>query len=510
MGVWSDLRRAFAAIPEPEPEPGRFATSVRTREIIALRETSRDERPQMRAGSTFPDWDTQLLAAQGLSSTVWRYPTINEALGVPAIFRAVSLIANTTGSLPIEAFRNGALLLPSDTPRVVQRPDPFHSPRVFYRDSAYYIATRGEAWWWTARRDPDGQPLSLIVVPPWEVGVDRGRDRMRPIITWNGNVMPNADMRQITFLTDDTTLRGVGPLQMCGAAVSVAVEAQTWAANFFAEDGGYPSIGIKAAGMLAEDPDTGVSEADTLRDQWMSKPHNTPRVYDDGIEEIKEFGVNQSGAQMLEAREYQNGDAARMFGIPGSLLEHSTPGSSLTYQNLEGEYTKFVRTCLAPNYLEPIEQEMSDLLTRSTVSRFNVRGLQRADVKTRYEVHKIAIDSGIYTAEFAAQQEGYLPGDIEYAPVPPAQPAAVPDALPGSPASTNGPVRPYLEQRDPEGNANVQIIGPTIVRSEAFRCDGMRTRNGILTVCGKLLAAGWIGRCPRCKRDYAALATAAS
>jgi hypothetical protein len=73
---------------------------------------------------------------------------------------------------------------------------------------------------------------------------------------------------------------------------------------------------------------------------------------------------------------------------------------------------------------------MSDLLTRSTVARFNLKQLLRADAKTRMEVHKTAIEAGIYGPEVAAQEEGYAPGAVDYAPVPLAPPQAVPNLLP--------------------------------------------------------------------------------
>jgi hypothetical protein len=90
----------------------------------------------------------------------------------------------------------------------------------------------------------------------------------------------------------------------------------------------------------------------------------------------------------------------------------------------------FVDTCLGPLYLEPIEQALSDLLTRSTVARFNVKGFLRADIKTRYEVHKTAIETGIYGPDYAQREEGILPGDVEFAPVPFAPPSAVPTVVP--------------------------------------------------------------------------------
>lgn len=479
MGLFDRLGAALSPYQDPNPPPSAQHLSwvERTRAIQENREI------QTRAIDSFtsmPGLTEQLLAVQGLTARPWRYPSIREALGVPAIFRAVALIANSTGSLAMQAFRKGVLLDDDQSPQLIKRPDPFRIQRDFYRDTANDLATRGEFWWYIAARDGDGNALSLIRVPPWEVKVEPTDDRLRPRILWLNREMRREDMRQGTFMLDETGYRGVGPLQMCGAAVSVAVESQEWAANFFMEDGGHPSILIKSAMKLGPDPVTGVHEADTLRDQWMSKPHNTPRVIDPGIEDVKEVGVNQQGAAMLEARNYQNGDAARMFGIPGELLEFSAQGSSLTYQNVAEVFTRFVKTPLAPDYLEPIEQHMSDLLPRSTVARFNVAGFERASIKTRWEVYKLAVD--VLGAEEAAAMarlgEGMTPGDIEYAPVPFSPPQAIPAALP------------------------VQM------RAAEVRCDGTRMLRGVLRPCNKLLAeAGpFFGRCPRCSKEHTAVA----
>ena len=478
MGLIETLLRGFAPMDGPltPKTPSQeywlnrqrmAASSIRSAPDIQARSINPDH--------LYPDWDTQVMAALGISGRPWRFPSINEALGVPAIFRAVALIANSTGSLGVEAFRDGRLLPDSETPKVVRRPDPFRIPRDFYRDTAFDLATRGEFWWWIAKRDTDGHALSLIRIPPWEMKVEETNDRLRPRYLWKDRPMDRDDIRHGTFFLDDTGYRGVGPLQLCGAAMSVAVESQEWAANFFTEDGGYPSLVIKSAQLLGEDPETGVNEADTLRDQWMSKPHNTPRVIDPGIESVEEFGANASSQAMLEARNYTNGDAARMYGIPGELLEYATEGSSLTYQNISEVFTRFVKSPLGPDYLEPIEQHLSDLLPRSTVARFNVKGFQRADIKTRWEVYQLAVEvlGQEEAANLARIGEGMTPGDVEFAPVPFSPPQAIPDRLP-------------------------------ITRSAPaeIRCDGRRIRSGVWQACDKLLAADWRGKCPRCKKEY--------
>jgi phage portal protein BeeE len=480
----------WLALEEPKSD-----LQVRQERMMAIRGEKIETRA-IDSFTTYPGLTEQLLAVQGLTSRPWRTPSIGEALGVPAIQSAVSLIASTIGMLSVQGFRNGALM--DEAPKVIARPDPDFTPYEFYSGTGYCMASRGEFVWWIANRDSDGLASALVLVPPAELHVEENRkNRRRPVYTW-GNLVstryspanPEGQFVHKKYATaEPMALRGAGPLQLGQAATSVQVEAQGWAANFFIEDGGHPSILIKSATPLGEsawlgDPSDDPAvllarrehEAEILLNAWMSKPHNTPRVVDPGIEDVKEFGANPQGAQMLEARQHGNGDAARMFRIPGSLLEYAVAGSSLTYQNLEGEFTKFVRTCLQPLYLEPIEQALSDLLPRSTAARFAVKGFLRADIKTRFEVHKTAIETGIYDAAYAQQEEGIIAGDVEYQPIPFAPPSAIP--------------------------APMQLrTAPTEIR-----CDGRRMLRGILTDCGKRLAPDWRGKCPRCKKEYPAVA----
>jgi HK97 family phage portal protein len=386
-----------------------------------LGELPPDETVMARAAYEYPTMQDQLDVIRNRGRETWRTASVDEALGSPAIFGAVSLIANTVGTLSLEAYRRGALMDQDAAPRLVQRPNPFSTLRVFLRDTAFYLATRGEAWWWVAVRDVDGAPMSLFPVPPWEVTIEpNDKNRLRPTIRWADKVVPNEDMRQITYLPGRDG-RGIGPLQKCGAAVSIAIEAQEWAANFFS--GSVPSIvGTTEQDMTAD-------ELKMMDEQWNEKPPNLPRWLTNGLK-LSGSPFDPEKAQLNDARMANVGDAARMFSLPGMLIEYQMGGSSLRYQNQADIWSDFQRRCLNPNYLEPIEQELSDLLTRSTVARFNTKQLLRASAKDRMEVHKTAIESGIYTAEIAAQEEGYLPGNIDYAPVPFAPPGAMPTLLP--------------------------------------------------------------------------------
>lgn len=427
----------------------------------------------------------------------WRLASISDAMGVPAIQRCVTLISNTMGSLSVQTWRQGVLM--EETNRFLARPDPYRTPQAFYRDLGYLMATRGEYVLCIMSRDSDGFASAVVVVPPAELRVEENRrNRLRPVYKWGdiestrySPATPEGRFVHVTYLQEPGELRGKGPLQIGKAAISVSVEAQEWAANFYAE-GGYPSTLIKAAGSLGPVEVDGemVEEADIIRDQWMEKDHNTPRVVDDGIADVKQFPVDANGSQMLQGRDYQNGEAARLFGLSGALLDFSASGSSITYQNIAEVFTGFVRSCLSINYLEPTEQALTDLLPRNQTARFNVEGLLRADIKTRFEVYKAGLESGVYIDPSEPRRiEGLEAGSVEVAPVPFAPPAAVPASIP-------------------------DLLGRTApVTVAEQRCDGMMQKRygGVsrLTTCKRLLAKDghpFVGRCPRCGKDYSAVA----
>jgi HK97 family phage portal protein len=421
-----------------------------------------------------------------------RTTSIPAALGVPAIQRAVTLISHTVGSLSMQGWRNGVPM--AETPSILSRPDPYQDPVSFYRSVAFGLAVYGESVLWIARRDSLGYPLSLIDVPIGELHIEANqRDRLRPRYQWGDRTSTryslantSGDFVHIVYHRYPGELHGVGPLQMCGAAVSVAVEAQDWAGNFYAS-GGVPPLVIKSAVELdgSTDPDTGLTEAQQLKAAWMAGDNNVPKVIDPGIDEIQQLDYNPATAAALEARQFSNGDAARMYGIPGTLLEYNMPGSSLTYQSVPDVWIEFLRGCLQPSYLEPIEAQMSDLLPRSGTGRFNTRGLQRADVKTRYEAYNYGIPLGVITTEEARREEGYLPGDIETMPVAPAPPAAIPTTLPDDTLQS---------------------------RSQSLRCDGRRVLRGVLRPCNALLAETGVftGVCRRCGKEYTGAVSAVS
>jgi phage portal protein BeeE len=131
---------------------------------------------------------------------------------------------------------------------------------------------------------------------------------------------------------------------------------------------------------------------------------------------IKAHQVNPEAAQLVESRQHSSGNAATMFGLNAHLLNYSSPGSSLTYQNVGEVFVDAVRTSIKPGYMVPIEDAVSDALARGTTARFNTDELFRADIKTQADVYSTLVTAGMQ-AEEAARRVGF-DESAELAPMP--------------------------------------------------------------------------------------------
>ena len=345
---------------------------------------------QKRAIDSFADYPgltEQLLAIQGLrTGATWNPPSIREAMAVPAVYRAVTFISSLIGSFTMQAWRNDVLM--DVPPRLVSRPGVFGTPRDFWRDTGYSLATRGEFLWWIVDRDDEGMARGMLLLPPHEVNVEW--DEKFPLIRtykWRNREIPTDDIEHGFLSREPGGLRGIGPLQACGAALSAAVEADEWAARFF-DRGGVPSVVLKSPVNLSE------GDSARLVTQWLERESNEVRVASGGLSP-EAFQINPEQAQLLQSRQYSAASIATAFGMDADLLNAAVSGSSLTYQNVGQRLDNFVRTTLAPNYLEPIEHGVSERLTRTTVGRFSLQALLRADTKTQADVFKTLVDGGL-------------------------------------------------------------------------------------------------------------------
>jgi HK97 family phage portal protein len=351
---------------------------------------------------------------------------------LPAVSRAVRLLAAGAAQLPVVCYRDGERLT-ADVRRIVTRPDPNTTRYRFVYDTVLAMIA-GDAYWRLTGFDRDGHPATAQVLPAAEVTPKFDVDTLTTRYTWRETDLPTVYTRPTAAGGDgiahiphapDTapTVRGVSLFD--SPTLALVAAAEKLAAKFYDGDG-LPHTVLKVPTPMT------AAETDDLQTQWAdARARSRAAVASGGIEPVFP-GASVADAQLLETRRFHVVEVARLFGIPAPLLLAELGGGGyISYANVGQLFAELVRTTLAPEYLAPIEAAWSDLLPSSTVVAFDTGELLRADQPARVDMYGAAIAAGIMTTDEARAAEGWpAPGE------PPA-----PNLTPTAPI-TPGPAAP--------------------------------------------------------------------
>jgi len=332
------------------------------------------------------------------------------ALTIPAVYRGTALITSMVGQFrPIVYGPDDQELDPQ--PSVITRPDDDLTREGFLSQLAMCLVQDGDAWLWPKRRAWDGYPLSVQLLDPSEVVLTWNDKRTAAKVRWRDtDLVPGKDVWRVSIGRRVGHLEGLGPLRAGLPALQAIAEAEAYAAAWFASSG-VPSVVIKSPGTIAD------TEASTIKTRWLDGGlAGTPRVLGGGME--ADFpGVDPQSAQLLETRAAAAREVGRLLGIPAPLLLIDTQGSSVTYANAATLLTEFVRATLAPQYLAPVEQALSDLLPRGQVVRFHLGELDRVSIAERFAIYTDATAMGALDPAEVARREGFPKPKPKPAPV---------------------------------------------------------------------------------------------
>ena len=315
-------------------------------------------------------------------------------LSVPAIWRAVTMISDSIATLPLHAYRNGYRLEP--TPRLLERPNPLET-RVETIGAMVtalilhgnYVAILGEP-------GPSGFPESIYPVNPERVTIFQ-REGLKTFRI-DERDYDASEIFHIKGFSLPGDIAGIGIIAAQRQGIGAAVAVMEYAARYF-DGGAMPSYVIKS-----DNPDLTEEEAEFLKMKWMEHyggKSRRPAVLNASTK-VEPLTANANDSQLVEARNQAVSDSANITGIPGNFV--GAPNTSRTYTNTELQAIEYIRTSLAP-LTARIEAVFSDYLPRGQVAKFNYDSLLRADTLTRYQAHKLALDSGFLTVDEVRELE---------------------------------------------------------------------------------------------------------
>ena len=335
----------------------------------------------------------------GVSAVSPSGAVVNErtAMSVSAVYRCVSLIGGSIASLPKHVFKDGAGgAEKADHPLYLllnREPTPLATAAVFWEYLLGSLLLHGDSFARIMR--PSFYSPDVTGFEPWHpsnVEVRRESGRLKYVLD-NGDkggrvVVDQDDMIHVPGVGFNG-LRGMSQLRHALLnSVGVAISANEHTAAFFS-NGARPDFVLKLEGNM--DPEA----RQEFRDSWDqmfggARRSHRPAILEGGLD-LKEITMNAEDAQLLSTRQFQVEDIARIFGVPpfmiGSLEKSSSWGTGIEQMSIG-----FVKYTLMP-ILVKFEQEFDRKVLRdpSLCLKFNTAGLERGDLKTRYEAHRTAI-----------------------------------------------------------------------------------------------------------------------
>lgn len=337
--------------------------------------------------------------------------TVDKALGLPAVYRSIQLIAGMGAQLSLNSWRGLTKVEPA--PALIRRPDPWRTRSSFLERFLVNAAVDGNNFLLRVRVDNvvTGVELlnPLVTRVRWEKGV-KYFDTVRWVAgKWQGVTYTVADVLHVWCgLEVPGHTRALGPIAATRYVLTGHIDLRDYAAGWFGKSD-VPS------GVLTTDQRIDPVQAAAYKDGWLNpkdidgNPIKGPtvRVLGQGLS-YDPVVLKPSDAQWLEAQNYGVLDIARIFGVPSDYLEAAVDGSSLTYSNLEMIDARFLRTTLFPVYLRKLEDALTELLPNGQEARFDTEALLRPDAKTRAEIDAIYLANGVRAREEIRVREGWV------------------------------------------------------------------------------------------------------
>ncbi len=302
-------------------------------------------------------WSDSLLFGQFSKKT---------ASGLSAWFAACNLISNAIAQAPIyvkERAENKNTIV--EDHYVI---DLFNDMRIsrfiVFKQLINDIIYKGNAYLYIKRTN--GKPSKLIYLQPSQVSIVYNQldDDLKYLVTSNKNVkrtvLPDDILHFYMWSRDG--VNGVSLLNYGQRVVDLANAAEQTAKQFF-------DSGCQITGVLSFNGRVTSEQKQKIRESWNtihSGDNGSGLAILEGDSKFEKIAANSQEAQLLETRNYNTTEIARLFNISPILLGDL---SHTSYADIEQAQLEFVTHTLLP-YIIMFETEIDRKLLKSERTRF--------------------------------------------------------------------------------------------------------------------------------------------
>jgi HK97 family phage portal protein len=349
---------------------------------------------------TNPDAWTPALSAGGIATKSGVAVSETNALRCTAVLACTRVIAESIASLPVHLYRVRAdggrqKMLGDRLDEIVHvSPNPEIAAFGFFETLQAHLCNWGNAYA-EIERDRAGRVIGL-----WPLLPDRtmpfrdtdGRLKYR-VRTEDGKeiIIPRTNVLHVPGLGFDG-LKGYSVISLARQAIGLSLAAEEFGSRFFGD-------GTNLGGIVSHPAKLGdkafANMKQSINDVYsgLGRSHRV-LILEEGMKWDK-IGIPPEDAQFLETRKFQLEEICRIYRVPPHMVADL---ERATFSNIEHQSLNFVVHTLRP-WVVRWEQILNiSLLNERDRGRyffkFNVDGLLRGDLKSRYESYAIGRNWG--------------------------------------------------------------------------------------------------------------------
>lgn len=368
---------------------------------------------QQRQTQQFSIGDPALAEFFGLAGQSLAGVSVNEdsAVGLTAVFRAVSIISGTIAGLPLYSYRT---LPDGQRERVSTFLDNPAGPGGAYTKFEWlelvmvHLLLHGNAYLAHVYNGA-GAIVGLLPLLPSAVSV-RAIQTEEELANYGGpdgqfrkwfevqladgskRTLTCAEVTHIPALGTDG-IRGLSPIEAHRQALATGIAGDRAAARLFGS-------GLLLGGLVSGDEglsqDDAAEAAAALKAKMAGADHAGEIAFINASLKFTPWTIPPADAQFIESRTHQVVEVCRIFGLPKQLLMED--GASTWGTGVAEILRWFARTTLMP-WTTRLEQRLSLLLTRPTACEFEYKGLLQPAPEVEIPLLLSELGAGVITVD---------------------------------------------------------------------------------------------------------------
>jgi len=186
----------------------------------------------------------------------------------------------------------------------------------------------------------------------------------------------------------DDGLVGLSPIHEFRETLGLAIGTESYAARFFGNN-------ANPGGVLTHPKTLSAPAIERLRSQWGQRHQGVESAHQFTILEEgmtwTAVGINPKDSQLIDSRKFSVTEIARIFRVPPHMIADL---DRATFSNIEQQSIEFVVHSLRPWLVRWEQRLAAALLTPreqadGLLIEFNVDGLLRGDIKSRYDAYAV-------------------------------------------------------------------------------------------------------------------------